>query len=272
MLGADECERLLDPRPDLGRLGADVLEPERDLVRDPRHHDLVLGVLEDRRDGSRELRRARLARVDAADDDATREDAPVEVRHEPRERTQQRRLAGARRPEHETCSPSASSSDRSSSAGGRPGAYLKSDARRRLQPYGPHDHERDGGDDRDAVDGAPCGSRRTCVPAASVPARLHRLCEVEAPLERAGEQRREQPRAAELDVPAAKRDDAAPRVPLEQGDEPRRERGRERRSARPAGGGEQPVVVDAEARRRRTRARPRPGAGPGTGRCGAPRG
>ena len=38
-----------------------------------RHHDLVLGILEDRRDGAGELARSRLARVDTADDDAARE-------------------------------------------------------------------------------------------------------------------------------------------------------------------------------------------------------
>ena len=90
-----DCERALDARPDLGRLGAEVLEPERDLVRDDRHHDLVLRVLEDRRDRARELGRAGRARVEAGDDDAAREAAAVEVRHEPGERPQQRRLAGA---------------------------------------------------------------------------------------------------------------------------------------------------------------------------------
>ena len=78
---------------------AQVLEPERDLVRDDRHHDLVLGILEDRRDRPSELGRAGAARVQAGDDDPARERAAVEVRHEPGERAQQRRLAGARGPE-----------------------------------------------------------------------------------------------------------------------------------------------------------------------------
>ena len=101
MLGADERERLLDARPDLGRLGPEVLQTERNLVRDSRHHDLVLGILEHRRDSAGQLRRPRLARVDPPDHDATSEDTAVEMGHESRERTQQRRLAGARWPEHD---------------------------------------------------------------------------------------------------------------------------------------------------------------------------
>jgi hypothetical protein len=45
-------QRLFDSRPDLGFWRAQILEPERDLVLDEGHHDLVLGVLEDRRDRS----------------------------------------------------------------------------------------------------------------------------------------------------------------------------------------------------------------------------
>ena len=99
LLGADERERLVDPRPDLARGHARVLEPERDLVQHLGHHDLVLRVLEHGRDGPSELCRAHLARVDPADDDAPREDTAVEVRHEPRERTKQRRLPRSRRAE-----------------------------------------------------------------------------------------------------------------------------------------------------------------------------
>jgi len=101
VLGADERERLLDARPDLRRIDPDVLEPECDFVRHAAHHDLVLGILEDGGDDSRELRRARLARVDPAHDHAPAEDAAVEVRNEPRERPQKRRLAGARGPEQQ---------------------------------------------------------------------------------------------------------------------------------------------------------------------------
>ena len=95
----DRSERLLDARPDLRRLDADVLEAEGDLVRDIVHHDLVLGILEDGRDYTGELRGPRLARVEPGNDDAPVETATVEVRHEAGERAQQRRLAGAGRAE-----------------------------------------------------------------------------------------------------------------------------------------------------------------------------
>ena len=42
VLGADERQRLLDPRPDLVRLDAEVLEPEGRFVRNLAHHDPVL--------------------------------------------------------------------------------------------------------------------------------------------------------------------------------------------------------------------------------------
>ncbi len=101
VLGADLRERLLDARPDLGRVDPGVLEPERDLVRDPAHHDLVLDVLEDGRDDPGKLGRTRLARVDPADDHTTAEDAAVEVRHQAGEGAEQRRLARARSAEHQ---------------------------------------------------------------------------------------------------------------------------------------------------------------------------
>ncbi len=41
----DGVERLVRPRPDLGRRHPEVLEPESDLVPHECHHDLVLGVL-----------------------------------------------------------------------------------------------------------------------------------------------------------------------------------------------------------------------------------
>ena len=91
----DGLERALDARPDLGGRSAEVLEPERDLVRDDRHHDLVLRILEDRRDRPGELGRAGRPRVEAGDDDPAGEAAAVEVRHEPGQRPQQGRLAGA---------------------------------------------------------------------------------------------------------------------------------------------------------------------------------
>ena len=99
VLRADKRERLVDARPDLPWLDAEVLEPERRLVRNLAHHDLVLGVLEDGSDRSRELRWTRGAGVDAADDHAAGERPAVEVRDERRERAQQRRLPGPRRTE-----------------------------------------------------------------------------------------------------------------------------------------------------------------------------
>jgi hypothetical protein len=86
VLGADELQRLLDAWPDLGRRGADVLEAERDLVRDLAHHNLVLGILEHRGHRPRELGRPCRPGVDAADDDAPAHRPAVEVRHERRQR------------------------------------------------------------------------------------------------------------------------------------------------------------------------------------------
>ena len=94
---ADLTERDRDLRPDLLGRDGHVLETERDLVVDARHHDLVLRVLEDRRDDARQLGRPVRARVQAADLDPAGEAAAVEVRHEARERAQERRLAAARR-------------------------------------------------------------------------------------------------------------------------------------------------------------------------------
>jgi len=99
MGGSDQLERLLDTRPDPLRLGADVLEPERDLVRDLRHHHLVLRVLEDRGDRPGQLGRPCLPCVPAPDDYPAGEHSAVEVRHEAGERAQQRRLPGAGGPE-----------------------------------------------------------------------------------------------------------------------------------------------------------------------------
>ena len=89
-------KRSLDARPDLGRRHAEILEPERHLVRRDRHHDLVLRILEDGRNRAGELGWTCAAGVEPGDDDPAGEAATVEVRHEPRERAQQRRLPGAR--------------------------------------------------------------------------------------------------------------------------------------------------------------------------------
>ena len=99
VLGADERQRFVDPRPDLRRLGTEILEPEGDLVRDSGHHDLILRVLEDRRHRAGEQPGSGLAGVEARDDDGARERAAVKVRHEPGKRAEQARLARARRTE-----------------------------------------------------------------------------------------------------------------------------------------------------------------------------
>jgi hypothetical protein len=95
VLGPDERQSLVDARPDLRRLDAGVLETERDLVHNPAHHDLVLGILKDGGDDARELRRTSLACVDPAHDHAPAEDAAVEMRDEPGERAQKGRLPRA---------------------------------------------------------------------------------------------------------------------------------------------------------------------------------
>ena len=96
---ADLTKRGGNLRPDLVGRDGDVLEPERDLVVDARHHDLVLRVLEDGRDDAGELGGAMGARVQPADLDPAREAAAVKVRHQAREGAQERRLAAAGRPE-----------------------------------------------------------------------------------------------------------------------------------------------------------------------------
>jgi hypothetical protein len=85
-------ERPLGPWPDLRGRDAQVLEPERDLVGDDRHDHLVFRILEDAGDRPRELGGPRDARVELGDDHRAGEAAPVEVRHEARERAQERRL------------------------------------------------------------------------------------------------------------------------------------------------------------------------------------
>jgi hypothetical protein len=83
------------------RLGRDteVLQAERHLAVDEGHDDLVLRILEERRDRARELGRSCVARVEPVHDHGPGESSPVEPGHEPGERAQQRRLAGAGGPE-----------------------------------------------------------------------------------------------------------------------------------------------------------------------------
>jgi hypothetical protein len=93
--GADGGQRPLRARRDQLRHGAEVLEPERDFGLDPREHDLVLRVLEERRHAAGEVGRPGTPCVVAVDLDAACEAAPVEVRHEAGKRAQQGRLPAA---------------------------------------------------------------------------------------------------------------------------------------------------------------------------------
>ena len=92
---AERERRLLHPARDRRLAPAAVLERERELGAHRAHHDLRLGVLEQRARDRGQLGRAVLARVEAARHEPPDELAAVEVRHEPGRRAQQRRLAGA---------------------------------------------------------------------------------------------------------------------------------------------------------------------------------
>jgi hypothetical protein len=98
--GADLGERGVHPRPDLIRRGPDVLEAERDLVGNMPEDDLVLGILEEHGDCTREVGGPETPCVHARDDDATLEPPAVEMRDEAGKCAQERRLPGARRSEH----------------------------------------------------------------------------------------------------------------------------------------------------------------------------
>ena len=93
---AERERRLLDPARDRGRAPAAVLERERELRAHRPHHDLRLGVLEQRAGDGGQLGRAVVARVEPAGQQPPRELAAVEVRHEPGRGAQQRRLARPR--------------------------------------------------------------------------------------------------------------------------------------------------------------------------------
>ena len=71
--------------------------PKAILARDPAEDDLVLGILEKRRDLAGEVGRAEAAGIEARDHDAALESPAVKVRDEPRERAEKSRLAGAGR-------------------------------------------------------------------------------------------------------------------------------------------------------------------------------
>ena len=93
---AERERRLLDPARDGRRAPAAVLERERQLRAHRAHHDLRLGVLEQRAGDGGQLGRAVVARVEAAGQQPPGELAAVEVRHEARGGAQQRRLARPR--------------------------------------------------------------------------------------------------------------------------------------------------------------------------------
>jgi hypothetical protein len=94
--GADGIERPRRRRLDPCGRRADVLQAEGDLGLYTREDDLILRILEDARDGSGKLCRPGAPRVHSGDLDAPGENAPVEVRDEPGERAQKRRLPSTR--------------------------------------------------------------------------------------------------------------------------------------------------------------------------------
>ena len=71
---------------------APVLERQLELCAHSAHHDLALGLLEDRPADGGELAGAVLAHVEAPNAQLAVRLAAVEVRHEPAERAQERRL------------------------------------------------------------------------------------------------------------------------------------------------------------------------------------
>ena len=195
MLGAHPPERLEGANRDLERRHAEVLEPELELVLDAGHHDLVLRVLEDGGDRpARSLGRAvRVSRPPTST--LTGEPAAVEVRHQAGERAQQRRLSRPDGPSRQTSSPGWISSETSSSAGRPSPGYRYQDARSALEPQRPHHDDGDGSNDRQAVK----RSTEATAPASAGPSEatsFHRLGEVQRTLERAGDERRDEPRAA----------------------------------------------------------------------------
>ena len=92
-IGADSSQGMVRSGQDLVRSSADALEAECDLARNPAQHDLLFGILEDARDGPRELRRSHRSRVATGDLDPSFVASAVEMGHEAGERAQQGRLA-----------------------------------------------------------------------------------------------------------------------------------------------------------------------------------
>ena len=92
-LDAERERDLLDPAGRRDGAVPAILERERQLRADRAHHDLGLGILEQRADLAGERRRAVLAQIHAADLGAAVEVPAVEVRHEAGRDAEQRRLA-----------------------------------------------------------------------------------------------------------------------------------------------------------------------------------
>jgi len=99
MTGTRRSECLLDERPDRRWGGANVLEPEGDLVVDDRHHNLIFGILEDRGDRAGEIGWPYPSCVVSGKLDPPGEAPAVEVRDEAGESAKKRRFARAGRAE-----------------------------------------------------------------------------------------------------------------------------------------------------------------------------
>ena len=95
---AERERHLLDAARDGSRRAPEVLDGERQLGAHGAHHDLRLGVLQQRAGDDADRRRGVLARVEAGDGHVAREAAAVEMRHEAGGGAQQRRLARAGEP------------------------------------------------------------------------------------------------------------------------------------------------------------------------------
>ena len=98
---ADLAERLGDPGAHRRAVPAPALEPERDVVLDPLHHELALGVLEHEADPGRHLGPGRRRRVEPSTVSRPRHSPGELARHEARERERERALARPRRPDDE---------------------------------------------------------------------------------------------------------------------------------------------------------------------------
>ena len=92
---------LLDRSGDRRRTFATVLEPERELGAHGRHHDLCLGILEQRPDDRRELAGTVIARVEPGDGRPARERATVKMGYQSVRGSEQRRLPRPRDAGHE---------------------------------------------------------------------------------------------------------------------------------------------------------------------------